>query len=599
MSKVTDSDLVRELAAQIPGGVLGDANKFGVRIASVTLGTERTEVELPAVGVTAVVGANNSGKSTVLRQLQMSLTDPGNLQYDSVHLVGQLRLVKEGTGADFIAWLSKNASYTSPPRSNAGFSRSGASNLLPLAAARLWEHGDPNELQSLAPFLVQWSNVQTRFSNLDQVQQRGDVSDAPSHPLHHLQDDAVLFQRLDELFYRIFRESLTLDDLSGSMKLRLGRTSVPVPAPQESQGAYRAALSRLSPLMEQGDGMKSLVGLLLPLVTATYPIVVVDEPEAFLHPPQALALGRALGELASQSRLQVILATHDRNILTGLLVSETPLSVIRLAREGSTTSPAQLSPERLLQLWSDPVLRYSNVLDGLFHRLVILAEAEQDCRFYAAALDAAEERSALDMPPSDVLFLPSNGKEGMSRLVTALRQVAVPIVASPDLDILNDETVLSRLVESLDHDWSNFRTNYRLATEQFRRPRQAVLARDVRDAVSSVLDQAVATQADRLYDAALSDSVLAALRMSESPWRALKDYGDRAFRGQSASAAEGLLNALDEIGLVAVRVGELEGFAPTLGVAKGKGWLPAALEAGAHRDVQAQSHVDRLMAATR
>ncbi len=52
---------------------------------------------------------------------------------------------------------------------------------------------------------------------------------------------------------------------------------------------------------------------------------------------------------------------------------------------------------------------------------------------------------------------------------------------------------------------------------------------------------------------------------------------------------------LGAMGVVAVSVGELEGFAPTLGVAKGPAWLSAALEAGAHKESAAQRHVAALV----
>lgn len=85
------------------------------------------------------------------------------------------------------------------------------------------------------------------------------------------------------------------------------------------------------------------------------------------------------------------------------------------------------------------------------------------------------------------------------------------------------------------------------------------------------------------------------MRTAESPWQALKAYGDRAFRGEAAAAANRLVNALDEIGLVLVRVGELENFAPGLGVSKGPRWLPAALQGGFHASPEAQAHVCRLV----
>lgn len=141
--------------------------------------------------------------------------------------------------------------------------------------------------------------------------------------------------------------------------------------------------------------------------------MIVDEPEAFLHPPQATALGRSLGEIVIENSQQLILATHDRNLLAGLLESEVPLSVVRVDRNQSPLAK-QLTADRLKEVWKQPALRYSNVLDGLFHRLVVLVEADADGRFYSAALDILFLEGKTTVPSSDVLFVPCGGISGMA-----------------------------------------------------------------------------------------------------------------------------------------------------------------------------------------
>jgi hypothetical protein len=47
-----------------------------------------------------------------------------------------------------------------------------------------------------------------------------------------------------------------------------------------------------------------------------------------------------------------------------------------------------VNPTNSAALWNTPLLRYSSILDGLFHERVTICEADSDCRFYAAMLDA-------------------------------------------------------------------------------------------------------------------------------------------------------------------------------------------------------------------
>lgn len=520
-----------------------------------------------------------------------------------MQLVAGVSVDRQGSGADFLAWLGQHATYRDLPSMQGGrqFVRSqpSGSASVPLVQAHLlWEHEATDTLSSLGPMFVYYADAHSRLSQVAGINQRGDVAEPPTHPLHYLQDDADLRARLDQLCQRIFRRPLTLDHLSGLMRLRVGQPTSPPPRPDESQVSYRAALARLPLLEQQGDGMKSLLGLVLPLVTATFPVILVDEPEAFLHPPQAFQLGQVLGELSRDTGVQLILATHDRNLLAGLLAAKAPLSVVRLTRTRDVTTAAQLDSAQVTQLWTDPVLRYSAILDGLFHQLVVLAEDDRDCRFYAAALDAAEQLGPpLPVPAADVLFVPSHGKAAMARLAALLRAVAVPVVASPDLDILTDRAQLVGLVRALGAEWTGLQEEYRISTEPFRQPKDPTRVSHVRAAVLGVLDETLAGDPQARYGAELRERVTAALRSSDSRWQALKDYGMRAFSGHAAQSAERLVAGLEERGLVPVQVGELERFAPRLGVAKGPRWLPAALEARAHHEPDAQGHVRRLLAA--
>lgn len=136
---------------------------------------------------------------------------------------------------------------------------------------------------------------------------------------------------------------------------------------------YRDALSKVPALHDQGDGMRSMMGLLLAVASSKYPVVLIDEPEAFLHPPQARILGVELARLAERNGIQIIVATHDRNLVTGILdanegpsSSQVDVSVVRLARKGKVATVFQVPADDLRTIWADPVLKHSNLLDGLF-----------------------------------------------------------------------------------------------------------------------------------------------------------------------------------------------------------------------------------------
>ena len=209
-------------------------------------------------------------------------------------------------------------------------------------------------------------------------------------------------------------------------------------------------------LDEQGDGMKSFMGLLLNILVSAYPFVLVDEPEAFLHPPQARLLGRMLGD-EKGSDTQVFIATHDSDVLTGLLNSSVDETmIVRLVRDGDVNRTSQLNPKKVKDLWKDPILRYSNILDGLFHEAVVLYESDADCRFYNSILEAVEADEEEAGRPQ-LVFTHCGGKHRMPAVIEALRAVSVPVRIIADFDVLREERLLAQIVAKLGGDWASLK----------------------------------------------------------------------------------------------------------------------------------------------
>ncbi|WP_406293990.1 ATP-dependent nuclease [Streptomyces sp. NBC_00624] len=552
-------------------------------------------INVPRAGVTAIVGPNNAGKSSFLRQITSHLRHgSGARALDNTFLIKEISTASSGDWEDFNAWLEAHANITQRPTGERYARRPGSGEVLISGLQRLQQHNFSLGLQEINEYMVFYGDAWQRIGGVNPVEMRQRFNDSPESPMHILQDNATLFRELSDISERVFGESLTMDRLSRHVNLRVGGIDIDIPRIGEISDEYQTALSNLPQLTEQGDGMKSLIGLLIPLVTSTYPVVIIDEPEAFLHPPQATILGRILGELARAKNLQIIVATHDRHLLSGFLESQTNLSVLRLERrQGSATRFSQLNVDEVKGIWNDPVLRYSNVLDGLFHKLVVLAEADRDCRFFSSTLEEYEPKSDLPLLPGDVLFVPSGGKDSLRRLAKVLSSIHVPTVVSPDLDILNNKETIKSLVSSLGGDWNSMEMDYKSATAAFSQPRDKVLISNVLTAITAQFQG----RDDEPFTTSAKNELLTHIRLKDNPWSALKMYGMQAFRGHAAVAANRLMSKLEGVGIAAVQVGELECFAPDLGVSKGPAWLPAAIENGYHLRTAARTHIKQIIAA--
>ncbi|MFF2345952.1 ATP-dependent endonuclease [Pseudarthrobacter sp. NPDC058119] len=585
---------------EILGVEIGNAERARVRLRSLSIGGN-APLKLDPFGITAIVGSNNSGKSTLLRQLRDVLAaGPQALQNFPHKMATGVQINSVGSSADFLAWLTENAHYAEalPGQYGRGIFRYGHHSVEVLNAEAQWNGlNNAQSLGALAPIFSFSANGDNRFQYAQPAPARAEGSDPPSEPLHHLQDDRDLFRKLSELSQRVFNQPLTLDDSGSSLRIRMGRSAVTVPRLDESRREYAKALAQLPSLDVQGDGVRAFFSLFVPLMAATYAIVIVDEPEAFLHPPQAFAAGKAMGEIAKLSEVQVILATHDKDFLAGVLASNAPLRIARLQRNGSDVVVRDVAASALQDLWQERLLRYSNVLSGLFHRLVVICEGEQDCHFYQAALeDYLESRADTDPVPlaaSDVLFVPTNGKAAMAQVAGIVSAAGVPTVIVPDLDVLDDKTIISRMVTTLSGDWERYAADFMATTTPIERRNAPPKVQALKDDLDGYLDEVLDADSDAVLDQDHKEKIDRILRTSESDWALVKVAGISVFRGNQRQAADRLLKELAALGIVPLEVGSLESFAPTF--AKNRRWLPRALETGAHRSAQARSLVERIL----
>lgn len=545
----------------------------------------------PTAGVTVIVGANNSGKSTFLREI-------GDIAATEPHLIPSPKLLKgftlqtEGTAETLLEELRVAGLYMERGPQNSGY-KFASGVMHENVVRRHWDSRASGKLGNLAQFFIYHVTATNRIGGVSPQVRRADIADPPENPMHVLEDNEDILEKVQGISTKIFRETLTLDRISNNIQLRVGEPSIPAPPIDKVTKEYRAALIALDRLQDQGDGMTAVLGLLVPVICGRQNIALIDEPEAFLHPPQARVVGELLGQLSVERDMQILLATHDRNVLIGLLQSRVPVTVVRLDRSTLPTSVHILDYEQVRNLWDDPVLRYSNLLDGLFHHAVVLCEAERDCTFYSASLDTASEHSKLSFSPGDILFVPSGGKDGFHGMVKALKAVSVPVTAIPDIDLLDDKSKLRLLFEAMGGYWRQIDSSYNIATQKFHQPRREVTNAQILNALQAALSPKLAEK----YDSNMRETLRAAMRIDPSPWAELKQYGMDAFQGQARTEATKMLERLRAVGLVLVERGELENLAPSVESKKGKNWINEALQKRAHQDRYAQEHISQVICA--
>lgn len=514
-----------------------------------------------------LIGPNNAGKSAALREISQHVRE----QTDGL-VVKSLTTHREGDEEEFVRWLLEVASLMPPGRENqvVGWN----ADMVFDNAKNHWRQDEEGaKFANLTAFLILLVNAETRLGLAGSVESFDPHSNVPRLPLQRLLADPAAEVRLSIGVESAYGEPVCINRAGGStLHLLLGKAASEARLDNKT---YMDEIAAFPLVSEQGDGVRSFIGLLLALEAAPYPIVLVDEPEAFLHPPQAREIGR---QLASGSGTQRFVATHDSNVLLGLLErAENPL-IVRLRREGDKNIPAVLGQEQVKELWNDPSFRYSRLLDGLFHRGAVICESDGDATLYSAALDAELEEGG--GPASDLLFTQCGGKHKMAAAIDALRSMGVPVASIVDLDVLRQEEVIEGIVTALEGTWSDYAGAWnvvRAAIESL--AIEAAPVGDVADGIEEVLGDDRTARLDETQSRRIRE-----ITKRVDGWKRIKQRGGVAAvrHGEARAAIDDLLQRLRGIGLFLVPVGELEGWGPTLG-GHGTEFVDKALTEGTHR----------------
>ena len=181
-------------------------------------------------------------------------------------------------------------------------------------------------------------------------------------------------------------------------------------------------------LDNQGDGLKSYVSIFLSLRAKENDVLIIDEPEAFLHPSLARQVGELIGELDSEK--QIFVSTHSVEILKGLLSQNKNINVIRITQPRPLQNKIDLvSQKMLLEIIKTPLLRVSRVLEGLFCKKVIITEAEADEIVYQELIEKV-------FPQSGLYFAHGQNKQTLLDIAKMYRHIGVNYEIIVDFDIL-------------------------------------------------------------------------------------------------------------------------------------------------------------------
>ena len=529
--------------------------------------SDGTTIYLDPADVVVLVGPNNAGKSAALRELEQAFES----RHQSV-VLQSCKTRKTGEKQDFASFVKKHARIRSQENS---WTLSGYQWELTIRKLDLQKYW-PDDLAQFRSMFCLKMPTETRITGSNPPEAINIREESLSHPIHILLDDDELEVKISKHFRKAFHEDLILDrNPARTVALLVGTR--PVRNSQRGEDrlskSYRDRVHDSTiPLVQQGDGMRSFASVILHLLAPiSASVLLLDEPEAFLHPPQARLLGEIIATEKS-SRAQLFVATHSPDVLQGLVrVASDRLRLLRMQRKGDVNRIRELDKELVKEISSDPLMNYSLVMSGVFHERVIICEADGDCMFYRSILDLDEVHGG-DHP--DVLFVHASGKDRMATLAGTLRALDVRVDVIADIDVLRDESGLQKIVTALEGDWSGIQPVAKAVRTAVDNSKPGLGVNQIKQGIQEALAQEL-PDSEPVKQLRLR---INAIFQRVSPWDAAKRYGEPAIpKGQATEQFEELKELCKEAGLWIVPVGEMEGFCRSIG-GKGPRWVQEVIK---------------------
>lgn len=518
------------------------APKPKVRLTNLTFSSSQNIILDPNDRI-IIVGANNSGKSQLLRDI---LEVSGSPNITPAKVITKVEVSKEGSQQNLLDFLRENNESTDPGQYRHGTWTIYEGNLY------TWEN--PGLHQVLQPAFIKNITANERL-NICQDQASISPGQLKSRPQHFLYDSDSLTHKISELFKTSFGKDLMFDFRGGNiLPLHVGEKPSGDDMVDRVSDAYTQAVRKNPLLSNQGDGMKGYAGILFEAIVSPVDITLIDEPEAFLHPPQMRKLGETL---ASEAKGQLIVSTHSSDILRGFLEgTKGQLRVIRLRREGDKNYVHEADTETIESLWQKPDLRYSNALEGLFHEETIICEDDSDCRLINSIADHCSRSSTF--PWKDTAYIPTGGKHAIPLIAKVLRKAGVPLKAIFDIDFLSEKELVRNTVSAFGGEWSEYEKSWNIINAGVR---SGIPEKSQNQIISELMGILNSIQDDKVPKTRIIETM-----KQSSPWNTVKRHGSRIIpRGEATAEFNNLKSKLENIGIYIIAVGEIENFCPEVG----------------------------------
>ena len=399
---------------------------------------------IPPAPVTVFVGPNNSGKSKILAEIHQYCTQGRGDALDViVEQIGLESFSQEGAEERINhATLPPNADEILQPGhvivGKQGIRRQVSRELF---VARFLDP-DAHVRRFCQDYLAYNTLMLDGINRINLIndQDGGDLQQPPQTSFQVLFKDKKKRAEVRRIVHEAVGRYLVVDPTYlGRLRLRLS-SKEPDDSKRQEIGIDEEALqfhNAAQLIGEMSDGVKAFTGIITEIIAGDPFILLIDEPEAFLHPALSFNLGKEIARASSDSEKRLFVSTHSPHFVMGCIQSGVPTNIVRLTYRDDVATARILDSQELLPLMRNPLLRSTRVLDGLFYEYVVVTEGDTDRAFY----QEVNERLLRFKPEWGIpncLFLNAQNKQTVHTMLKPLRRLGIPAAGIVDVDILRD-----------------------------------------------------------------------------------------------------------------------------------------------------------------
>ena len=406
--------------------------------------------------ITVFVGPNNSGKSKVLSEIEHYCRWGSQISTPRLILENLAFTSSSAKEADAVAnQISRpprpeeasygDCVYVPFPDNNSGWTDVFREQLVRAIQDPRKHVEDYCRLVVDAKTLM--LNGKNRIDLVDE-QKAGDLLSLPQPSLQALFLNDDKRKEVRDILARVFDRHFVIDPTHlGYFRIRFAErrpNSV-----LEERGLHDEAIqyhAQALPIESFSDGVKAFTGMIMEVTAGDPQIILIDEPEAFLHPSLAEKLGSELSRAASTGK-RVFVSTHSPAFVMGCVQSGVPLNIIRLTYQKGVATSRVLPSGEVSRLMRNPLLRSTGVLSGLFYESVVVTEGDSDRAFYQEI-----NQRLLSYDPErgipNCLFLNAQNKDTIHDIINPLRELGIPTVGILDIDVVVPDFQLRRLLKA-------------------------------------------------------------------------------------------------------------------------------------------------------